>query len=133
MEDQEFVKDGYQLEEWLDENSKWRELREYLNGDNVKFDMDMDMKVRDLKVILNRVDDDMDVIIPVLDLHSNYGIHGFRHVRTAGILVNHYEEDPALCLSAPDNGMDMESQLKCCQQHDYSYISRATLCKQVLF
>ena len=118
--------ESWQLEEWLEENAKWRTFCEDFNGKNVEFDMDM--KVRDLKIILNRIeDDDMDIIIPVLDPEDTLRIHGFRHVRTAGILSNKFEEKEALCLSAPGHGKDMFSQL------DYNHMSHDTICKQQYF
>ena len=104
------VNDVNQLEDWLDNNAKFRDLKDYITGANVEFDMDM--KVKDLKAILSRIDEEnMDVIIPLLDSDDPKFIHGFRHVRTAGILSNEYEPNLALCLSAPDDGMDMDSQL----------------------
>lgn len=123
---EEPVMEEWQFEEWLDENSKWRSFCEYINGDDVEFDMNM--TVRDLKVILNKIeDDDMNVIIPVLDQEDTCRMHGFRHVRTAGILKNKFEEKHALCLSAPGNGMDMYSQL------DYNDMGSVTTCQQGLF
>lgn len=115
----------YRLEEWLNNNAKFRELKDYITGTNVEFDMDM--RVKDLRAILSRIEDeDMKVIIPVLDKEDDKYIHGFRHVRTAGILTNKYEPQEALCLSAPGDGLDMCSQL--------AYNSfEATMCKQGLF
>lgn len=84
------------------------------------------MKVKHLKTILASIEDDeMDVIIPVLDSDDPKFIHGFRHVRTAGILSNEYEPNLALCLSAPDDGLDMESQI-----HHNGF---ETQCEKVLF
>lgn len=115
----------YRLEEWLDNNVKFRELTEYITGSNVKFDMNM--RVKDLRAILSKIEDEnMKVIIPVLDKEDDKYIHGFRHVRTAGILLNQYEQGEALCLSAPGDGLDMESQLA------YNSFS-TTECKRVLF
>lgn len=96
----------------------------------------INMKVKDLKAILASIEtlvmdgyvidtDEMDVIIPVLDEHDTKYMYGFRHVRTAGILYNENEPNVALCLSAPGDGMDIESQL------DYNGFE--TECKQVLF
>lgn len=117
--------EDYQLEEWLDNNTKFRELKDYVTGANVEFDMDM--RVKDLRAILSRIDDeDMNVIIPVLDTQDDKYIHGFRHVRAAGILANQYEPTDALCLSAPGGGLDMYSQL------EYNSFE-ATTCKQGLF
>jgi hypothetical protein len=117
--------DRYRLEEWLDNNAKFRELKDYITGANIEFGMDM--RVKDLRAILSRIEDeDMNIIIPVLDKEDDKYIHSFRHVRTAGILTNEYEPQEALCLSAPGDGLDMYSQL--------AYNSfEATMCKQGLF
>lgn len=97
----------------------------------------VNMKVKHLKAILASIEnleldgikidtDEMDVIIPVVDETDKDRIRGFRHVRTSGILANVYEPEVALCLSAPDDGMDMIRQL------EYSEHS-GTQCKKLLF
>ena len=117
---------SWQLEEWLVNNPKWIELYKYINGNDVEFDMNM--QVKDLRAIINRIEEDnMDIIIPILDPVDTCLIHGFRHVRAAGILQNRFEEKTALCLSAPGNGMNMYSQL------DYNNMKTITTCKQGLF
>lgn len=118
--------DRYRLEEWLDNNAKFRELKDYITGSNIEFDMNM--RVKDLRAILSRIDDeDMEVAIPVLDTSDDKLIYGFRHVRTAGILANKYEIKDVLCLSAPGDGLDMDSQLA------YNGMTSMTLCKKGLF
>lgn len=118
--------DRYRLEEWLDENAKFRELKDYITGSNIEFDMNM--RVKDLRAILSRIEDeDMEIIIPVLDAEDDKLINGFRHVRTAGILATKYELKDALCLSAPGDGLDMDGQIA------YNNMSSMTMCKKVLF
>ena len=61
------------------------------------------MRVKDLKDILNQLPDDMPVIIPVIDEDDANHIYGFRYVRTAGILTSQGEKDDrVLCLNAAD-------------------------------
>ena len=91
-------------------------------------DVEMNLTVGTLKKILNSefVTDDMLVIIPNTTEDDRNRITGFRHVRTVGILESEYEDAPALCISAPDFGMDMESQLGLgCGTH--------ITCKRVMF
>lgn len=71
---------------------------------------DINMKARDLKRILEDIPDDMDIIIPISSKDNANYISGFRHVRTASILKNRYEELLALCLSASD-GIDIHTQI----------------------
>lgn len=62
-----------------------------------------DMRIKDLKDIINKLPDDMLIVIPVIDEENCNRIFGFRKVRTAGILVCECEEDrEALCLNAAD-------------------------------
>ena len=118
--------DRYRLEEWLDNNAKFRTLKDYITGANIEFGMDM--RVKDSRSILSRIEnEDMKIIIPVLDTADDKLINGFRHVRTAGILANKYELDDALCLSAPGDGLDMDGQLA------YNGMTSMTLCKKGLF
>lgn len=84
---------------------------------------DMNMTVKDLKEILSDVSDDTPIIIPVITEEDANCILGFRHVRTAGLLENHHEDKPALCLNASAYGLDISSQIK---RHD-------TTCLKVLF
>lgn len=59
-----------------------------------------DLYVKDLKEILNKVSDDMLVIIPVVDEEDVNHLLGFRRVKTAGVLVCESEEDrEVLCLN----------------------------------
>lgn len=68
------------------------------------------MRVKDLKRILNSLPDDMPIIIPVIDEDDANHISGFRHVRTAGILESCGEED-ACCLNAAADGQDIADQV----------------------
>lgn len=81
-----------------------------------KFDINnrqQNMHVKDLKKILNKLPDDMPVIVPVIDNdYTNY-IYGFRYVRTAGILLCGWEQEPeALCLNAAADGQNIADQIR---------------------
>lgn len=67
------------------------------------------MRVKDLKKILNELPDDMPIIIPVIDEDDANRIYGFRHVRTVGVLASYGEED-ACCLNSAD-GQDIADQV----------------------
>ena len=70
------------------------------------------MRVKDLKHILEQLPDDMAVIIPVIDEEDANHIYGFRHVRTAGILISEGEQDrEVLCLNAAADGQDIADQV----------------------
>ena len=72
----------------------------------------MDMHVKDLKDIVNKLPDDLLVIIPVIDEDDSNHIFGFRKVRTAGILECVGEEEPeALCLNAAADEQDIADQV----------------------
>ena len=68
------------------------------------------MYVKDLKKILNKLPDDMPIIIPVIDEDDANHIYCFRHVRTAGVLASYGEED-ACCLNAAVDGQDIADQV----------------------
>ena len=51
-----------------------------------------DLRVKDLRIILEGLPDDMLIIIPVVDENDVNHIYGFRKVRTAGILEDEYED-----------------------------------------
>lgn len=73
-----------------------------------------DMKVKDLKNIINELPDDMLVVIPVIDEEDANHIYGFRKVRTAGVLVDEYEDESekeVLCLNAAANEQDIADQV----------------------
>ena len=73
----------------------------------------VNMTVPDLKRIIAKLPDNMPVIIPVISEDDCNDIFGFRHVRTAGILFDEYEDDPrVLCLNAAAYGVDIEYQVK---------------------
>ena len=63
----------------------------------------MNMTVKDLKEIVNKLPDDMEVIIPVIDEYNADDIQAFRLVRTAGVLEADGER-PALCLNSSSGG-----------------------------
>lgn len=61
----------------------------------------INMTVSNLKSIIADLPDDMPVIIPVIDEEDCNRIFGFRHVRTAGILLDKGAKDErVLCLNA---------------------------------
>ena len=70
------------------------------------------MRVKDLKHILEQLPDDMAVIIPVIDEEDANHIYGFRHVRTAGVLISEGENDrEVLCLNAAADEHDIADQV----------------------
>ena len=70
------------------------------------------MRVKDLKQILEQLPDDMAVIIPVIDEEDANHIYGFRHVRTAGVLISDGEQDrEVLCLNASADRYDIADQV----------------------
>lgn len=72
-----------------------------------------DLRVKDLKIILERLPDDMLVVIPVVDEEDVNQLYGFRKVRTAGILECESEKDrKVVCLNGATNGMDIADQVK---------------------
>lgn len=74
--------------------------------------MAKDMRVKDLKDILNDLPDDLLVIIPVISEDDANKIYGFRKVRTVGLLECKGEEDQeALCLNAAAKGYDIADQI----------------------
>ena len=71
-----------------------------------------DMRIKDLKDIINNLPDDMIVVMPVIDEDDANYIYGFRKVRTAGVLVCEGEEDrEALCLNAAADDHDIADQV----------------------
>ena len=71
-----------------------------------------DMRVKDLKHILEQLPDDMAVIIPVIDEEDANHIYGFRYVRTAGVLISEGEQDrEVLCINAAADGQDIADQV----------------------
>lgn len=70
------------------------------------------MRVKDLKCILEQLPDDIAVIIPVIDEEDANHIYGFRHVRTAGVLISEGEQDrEVLCLNAAADEYDISDQV----------------------
>ena len=70
------------------------------------------MRVKDLKHILEQLPDDMEVIIPVTDEEDANHIYGFRNVRTAGVLVSEGKQDrEVLCLNAAADRQDIADQV----------------------
>ena len=70
------------------------------------------MRVKDIKHILEQLPDDMAVIIPVIDEEDANHIYGFRRVRTAGVLISEAEQDrEVLCLNAAADGQDIADQV----------------------
>lgn len=92
-------------------------------------EFNINMTVRDLKEIIKNIPDDMDdlnVIIPVITEEDANRILVFRHVRTAGVLISDYEENPALCLNTVLYGLDISSQI---ERKNDSHVR----CEKVLF
>jgi hypothetical protein len=82
------------------------------------------MTVGDLRGILNELPGDMSIIIPVIDEDDANNIFAFRHVRTAGILYDEYEEkgdQRVLCLNAAADA------------RIFLLKSRDVVCEKVLF
>lgn len=72
----------------------------------------MDMRIKDLKSIINELPDSMAIVIPVIDEENANHIYGFRKVRTAGILVSEGEEDrEVLCINAASDEQDIADQV----------------------
>ena len=70
------------------------------------------MKVKDLKRILNQIPDDMVIVVPVIDEYDANKIFGFRYMRTAGVLICEGEKDrEVLCLSAAADDQDIADQV----------------------
>lgn len=85
-----------------------------------------DMRVKDLKNILDKLPEDMVVIIPVISGDDSNYISGFRKVRTAGILVCDSEKErEVLCLNAAADGQDIADQVH--------FSGRDVSVKEVLF
>jgi len=73
----------------------------------------MNIKVRDLKAILNKCHDDMDVVIPSIDASNVNHLQSFYHARTVGILYNGTEESQhVLCINTSTNwDVDLSDQI----------------------
>lgn len=73
-----------------------------------------DLRVKDLKTILEGLPDDMLVVIPVVDEDYVNKLHGFRRVRTVGIIEDEYEEErdrKVLCVNGACDGADIADQV----------------------
>lgn len=73
-----------------------------------------DMRVKDLKHIINNLPDDMLIVIPVIDEDNANHILGFRKVRTAGLLNDEYEREgdrDVLCLNSAADGQNIADQV----------------------
>lgn len=71
-----------------------------------------DMRIKDLKNIINKLPDDMAIVIPVVDEENVNHIFGFRKVRTAGVLTCESEEDrDVFCLNGNCDGQDIADQV----------------------
>ena len=74
-----------------------------------------DMQVKDLKEILNKLPDEMIIVIPVVDEDDVNRVYGFRKVRTAGIIEDEYEveeEREVFCLNGAAGGQDIMDQVR---------------------
>ena len=66
-----------------------------------------------LKSFLDGLPDDMQVVIPVMDMDNADEIYGFRFVRTAGVLKCPGENpERVFCVSALGTSGDIREQLK---------------------
>lgn len=92
---------------------------------NMMCEHGINMTVGDLKAVLKGLPDDMDVIITSTPENDPNYISGFRHIRTAGLLKNPYEDDIALCIAPSMHGLDIESLL-----HN---VHSDTTCEKILF
>ena len=73
-----------------------------------------DLRVKDLKTILDGLPDEMMIVIPVVDEDDVNKIYGFRRVRTVGILEDQYEEEcdkKVLCINGAASGADIADQV----------------------
>ena len=73
----------------------------------------MDLRIKDLKNIINQLPDNMLVVIPVIDKNDVNNILGFRKIRTAGILSDSNDpiDSEAFCLNGAANEMDIADQI----------------------
>lgn len=100
----------YQLEEWLDNNVNFRNLKDHVTGVDIEYGRNV--RVKDLRAILSRSENDnMKIVIPVLDTKDDKRMHEFRYVRVAGILSSEHETEDVLCLSAPGACLNMYDQM----------------------
>lgn len=77
--------------------------------------MNNDLRVRDLKTILESLPDDMLVVIPAVDEDYVNKLYGFRRARTVGILENEDEEErdrKVLCINGACDGADIADQVR---------------------
>lgn len=73
-----------------------------------------DMRVKDLKTILEKLPDDMLIVLPVVDENDVNYIYAFRRVRTAGILNSGHvgqRDQNVLCLNGAAYGADISDQV----------------------
>ena len=73
-----------------------------------------DLRVKDLKTILEGLPDDMLVVIPAVDEDYVNKLYGFRRVRTVGILEDEFEEErdrKVLCINGACDGADIADQV----------------------
>ena len=74
-----------------------------------------DLRVKDLKTILDGLPDDMLVVIPAVDEDDVNKMYGFRRVRTVGILEDEDEDvrdRKVLCINGASNGADIADQVR---------------------
>lgn len=76
----------------------------------------INLTVKHLKEIIEKLPDEMNVVIPVIDEDDSNRIYGFRFVRTAGILTDLMLPDDnieknVLCINTASEGGRITSQL----------------------
>lgn len=77
-----------------------KKYRKFKKTRRQKMNNHSDLTIKDLKTIINKLPDDMIVVVPVVDYDDVNKIHAFRKARTAGILTCETEEQKeVLCIN----------------------------------
>lgn len=75
--------------------------------------MDKNLTVKQLKDIINNLPDNMPIVIPVIDTDHSDIIHGFRFVRTIGVLKDEHENpDTVLCINTATDNQNISDQIR---------------------
>lgn len=86
------------------------------------------MTVKELKMIIEDLPDDMEVIIPIHSLNVSTKISSFFSIGTAGVLESDCEGFPALYLGGSEPGRNIKDQIRL-GRYDGEYVR----CKKVLY
>lgn len=76
--------------------------------------MKREMRVKDLKNIIDKLPEELLVVIPIISEEDSNKIYGFKKVGTAGLLecdVKKEEDRGAICLNAAKPGYDIADQV----------------------